>query len=128
MIERCFNDETKIFPIKVDGLIKFNKVDVDKFNLMAKNISKETEVPKELIYTAPYFFFIDKWFKIDNQWYFYKSDGCDFHFINELLGEIISEYFDLETVHYNIAQLCINSETKGYGVVSKNFCNPEKYL
>lgn len=125
MIERCFKNETKIFQIKVDGLIKFNEVDVDKFNLIAKNISKETGVPKELIYTAPYFFFIDRWHKIDNQWYFYKSDGYDFHFINELLGEIISEYFGLETVHYKIAQLCVNGKNQGYGVVSKNFCNPE---
>ncbi len=125
MIEKCFNAETKIFLIKVDSLIKFNEVDVDKFNLIAKNISNETGVPKELIYTAPYFFFIDRWHKIDNQWYFYKSNDYDFYFINELLGEVISEYFGLETVHYKIAQLCVNGENKGYGLASKNFCNPK---
>lgn len=70
MIERCFNNETEIFQINVDSLIEFNEVDVAKFNLIAKNISKETGVPKELIYTAPHLFYIDRWHKIDNQWYF----------------------------------------------------------
>lgn len=125
MIERCFNNFTKIFQINVDSLIEFNEVDVAKFNLIARNISKETGVPKELIYTFPHFFYIDRWHKIDNQWHCYKSDGEDFHFLNELLGEIISEYFGLKTIHYKIAQLCVNGKNKGYGVASKNFCNKE---
>lgn len=39
------------------------------------------------------------------------------------MGEIISEYFGLKTIHYNIAQLCVKGKNKGYGVASKNFCN-----
>ena len=123
MIARCINDATEIFQVSVDRLIQYNKVDIDRFNLIAKNISRETGVPVELIYTPPYRFFIDRWYKINGVWYFYKSDGYDFHFINELLGEIISEYFGLDTIHYKVAQLFVNGENKGYGVISQNFCD-----
>lgn len=125
MVENLLKKNTKIFKIKVDSLIEFNDKEISKFNLIAEEISKETGVPKDLIYTAPYFFFIDRWHKIDNQWYFFKNRDYDFYFINELLGEVISEYFDLDTIHYKIAQLYVNGEDKGYGVLSKNFCSPE---
>lgn len=65
--------------------------------------------------------FIDRWHKIHDLWYFYKSDDYDFHFINELLGEVISEYFGLDTVHYHVASLCVKDESIRYGLVSKNF-------
>lgn len=123
MIERYITDKTKIFEIKTDKLIKFNMTDTDKFNELAKKISKETGVPKDFIYTAPYFFFIDHWHKIDGKWYFYKSDGCDFHFINELLGEVISEFFGLDTIHYHVAKLSVKDMKEEYGLVSQNFCN-----
>lgn len=123
MIKRCIIKETEVFEVKCDSLIEFNTEDIDKFTLIARQISKETGVPKNLIYTAPYFFFIDHWHKIDEEWYFYKSSGYDFYFINELLGEIISEYFGLETVHYKVAKLCVNGKNDEYGVISKNFCD-----
>lgn len=123
MIEKCITNKTKFFEIKVDNLIQFNTSDVDRFNCIAKKISEETGVPKELIYTAPYFFFINHWHKIDGEWYFYKSDGYDVHFVNELLGEVISEFFGLDTVHYNVAKLSVQGMKDEYGLVSKNFCD-----
>lgn len=123
MIEKCITDKTKLFEIKTNNLIQFNTTDVDKFNIIAKKISVETGVPQKLIYTAPYFFFINHWHKIDGEWYFYKSDGYDFHFVNELLGEIISEFFGLDTIHYNVAKLSVEGMKDEYGLVSKNFCD-----
>lgn len=123
MIEKCITDKTKPFEIKTDSLIEFNITDVDKFNIIAKKISEETGVPAELIYTAPYFFFIKNWHKINGKWYFYKSDGYDFHFINELLGEIISNYFELDTAQYRVAKLSVVGKETEYGLVSKNFCD-----
>ena len=127
MIERCIGDKTKPIIIRTDELIKFDVNKSKEYELIASNISEETGVPKKLIYTAPYFFFIDHWYKINGDWYFYKSDGDDFHFINELLGEIISEYFNLSTVHYNIAKLCVKGQKEEYGLLSKNFCE-KKFL
>lgn len=123
MIEKCITDKTKLFEIKTNNLIQFNTTDVDKFNFIAKKISVETGVPQKLIYTAPHFFFINHWHKIDGEWYFYKSDGYDFHFVNELLGEIISEFFGLDTIHYKVAKLSVEGMKDEYGLVSKNFCD-----
>lgn len=124
MIEDCITKQTKIFEIQVDKLIEFNETDIKRFSFLAENISRETGVPQNLIYTPPYFFFLDRWHKIHDLWYFYKSDDYDFHFINELLGEVISEYFGLDTVHYHVASLCVKDESIRYGLVSKNFCTP----
>ncbi len=123
MIEKCITDKTKFFEIRTDSLIQFNTTDVDKFNAIAKKISEETGVPAKLIYTAPYLFFLDHWHKIDDVWYFYKSDGYDVHFVNELLGEVISEFFRLDTIHYKIAKLCVKDMKDEYGLISKNFCD-----
>lgn len=123
MIDKCIKEETNIFEINVDSLIEFNEHDVQLFNSIAQSISLETGVPKELIYTEPHLFFIDHWHKIDDIWYFYKSSGYDFYFINELLGEIISEYFGLDTIHYQVAKLIVKDKKEEYGLVSKNFCD-----
>lgn len=123
MSEKFFTSETEVFQVKTDSLIEFNETDVEKFNSITQSISKETGVPRGLIYTAPYLFFINRWHKIDGEWFYLKCDNNDFYFINELMGEVISEYFDLDTVHYKIAQLNVDGENKGYGVLAKNFCD-----
>ncbi|MBQ8891779.1 MAG: hypothetical protein IJ068_02825 [Bacilli bacterium] len=127
MIENCITDKTNPIIIKTDKLIEFNVDNAKEYEKLARRISEETGVPKGYIFTAPYYFFIDHWYKIGNEWYFYKSDGYDFHFINELLGEIISKYFDLDTVHYNVAKLCVKGKKEEYGLLSKNFCD-KNYL
>ena len=123
MIEKCITKETKPLIINVDNLIEYNKNNFDEFEVIAKRISDETGVPKNYVFHAPYYFFIDRWHKINGEWYFFKSDESDYHFIAELLGEIISEYFNLDTVHYQIGKLCIKDKYERYGVISKNFCD-----
>lgn len=125
MIERCITSETKPIMIITDELIEFNQEKIKEYEIIAKNISEETGVPKRSIFAAPCLFFVDHWHKIGNEWYFYKSDGDDFHFINELLGEFISKYFKLDTIHYNVAKLCVKGKREEYGLVSKNFCDKE---
>lgn len=127
MIKNCITDKTNPIIIDTDELIEFNVDNANEYEKIARMISEETGVPKRYIFTAPYYFFIDHWHKIGNEWFFYKSDGYDFHFINELLGEIISKYFDLDTVHYNVAKLCVKGKKEEYGIISKNFCD-KNYL
>jgi len=125
MIENCITKNTKIFTIEVDSLPELSKDKYKYYNALAHKMSDEMGVPKELLFVAPHFFFIDHWHKIDGKWYFYKSDNYDFHFINELLGEVISEYFELDTVHYQVASLKIKGKKPEYGLVSENFCSPD---
>ena len=118
-IDRCITDETEVFQVVTDGSVKFDENNFDEFDKMVENISSETGVPQDLVSTKP----IDRWHKINGEWYYLKRFEYDFPFLNELLGEIISEYFDLDTIHYNVAQLHVKGENKGYGVISKNFCD-----
>ena len=66
---------------------------------------------------------IDNWYKIGEEWYFFKNDrehlfrGAS---INELLGEVITNYFELDAAHYEIARLVDNGDT--FGLVTRNFC------
>ena len=124
MISNIITDETKVVQVSNENLIRFNEFDVNKFNSIALSLTNETGVPKKLIYTAPYMFFLDRWHKIDGDWYYFKAEDHDFYLINELMGEVISQYFGLQSVHYKIAQLNVNGENKGYGVISKNFSDP----
>ena len=40
-----------------------------------------------------------------------------------MLGEVISNYFGLDTTHYKVAKLSVAGEKTEYGLVSKNFCD-----
>lgn len=125
MIKNCITENTQLFTIEVDNLPVLSENKYDYYDKLAQEMSTEMGVPKELLFVAPYFFFIDHWHKIKDKWYFYKSDGYDFHFVNELLGEIISEYFGLDTVHYRVALLKVAGKNPEYGLVSENFCSPD---
>ncbi len=122
MIEKCITSETNPIVINVDKPIDLDNV--RECERIAAMISEETGVPKGFIY-SPVRPLVDRWHKIGDEWYFYKSDDYDFHFINELLGEIISEYFGVDTVHYSVAKLCVSGKEQ-YGLLSKNFCD-KKY-
>lgn len=124
MIKNCIMGNTPMFEIKVDSLPSLSEDKYDYYEKLAQDMSIEMGVPKELLFVAPHFFFINHWHKIDGKWYFYKSDGYDFHFANELLGEVISEYFGLDTVHYKVALLKVAGKKPEYGLVSENFCSP----
>lgn len=125
MIKQLITNEAKIFEITVNEIDKFDKSKSREYMKISKQISNETGVPVSLIYSYPYFFFIDHWHKLDNEWYFYKNLGSSFCFINELLGEVISKYFGLDTIHYQIARLYVKGKKEEYGIVSKNFCNKD---
>lgn len=124
MIKNCITENTKIFTIEVDSLPELSEDKYDYYDKLSQEMSIEMGVPKELLFVAPYFFFINRWHKIDGKWYFYKSDGYDFHFVNELLGEVISEYFGLDTVHYQVAKRIVGGKEE-YGLVSENFCSTD---
>lgn len=125
MLKDCITDNTKIMTINVDSLPNLNEENYEYYEELAKNMSAEMGVPKDLLINGRRFFFINRWHKIDGKWYFFKSDGFDFHFINELLGEIISEYFGLDTVHYKVGKLIVGNNDPQIGVVSENFCSSE---
>lgn len=78
-------------------------------------LTNETSVPIKMA-NAYYY----NWYKIGDDWYFFKEISMDW-IIHELLGEIISKYFGIDTVHYKLAKF--NNE---FGVISKNFCD-KKY-
>lgn len=125
MIKNCITENTQLFTIEVDSLPELSEDKYSYYEKLAYDMSAEMGVPKDLLFVAPHFFFINHWHKIDGKWYFYKSDGSDFHFINELLGEVISEYFGLDTVHYKVALLKVAGRDPEYGLVSENFCSPD---
>ena len=106
--------------------LKFNEHEMAKYRDIAQVISNETHVPFSLIYGKyPWKLRINNWYKIDDNWYYYKKTG-DEGLINELLGEIISEYFGLDTIHYEIASLINENGTYSTGVLSKNFCKKDR--
>lgn len=125
MIKNCITDNTQLFTIEVDNLPELSEDKFGYYDELAQKMSIEMGVPKELLFVAPHFFFINHWHKIEGKWYFYKSDGYDFHFVNELLGEVISEYFRLDTVHYKVALLKVSGKEPEYGLVSENFCSTD---
>lgn len=125
MIKNCITDDTKMMVIEVDKLLDINEENFEFYDNLAKEMSEEMGVPKDLLINGIKFHFIDHWHNIDGKWYFFKSDGFDFHFINELLGEVISEYFELDTAHYNVAKLIVGNNEPRIGVVSENFCSPD---
>jgi len=72
----------------------------------------------------------NNWIEIDGTWYYYKNfenyQSPEENFINELIGEFIATYLELETIHYSIGY---NQEKNEYGLLSKSFRNKKtKYL
>ena len=126
-IEDCISTYENILEIKTDKIIEYNKKDIKKYELLAKTISRETSIPIEYIYNRlTDKFYLNRWFKVNNEWLNFKDNKYYQYIINELLGEKISEYFDLETIHYRIGKLIINGKCDKYGIISKSFCD-KKY-
>lgn len=116
-MERFITSETNPRIVKKVGYI-----DVRNNEELQKNaeiISEETGVPFGQVYAYRY---INQWIKIENEWYYYKSNH-DFYLANELLGEVISQYFGLDTVHYQIIRL-LGDNWETYKIMSKNICDP----
>lgn len=122
MVEDYLTDKTDVLTINEETLIDYDEEKEEEYELIAQKISKETGVPKKDIYDKELQIFrISNWHKINRKYYYYKNSGI--FFLNELLGEIISEYFDLDTVHYKIAKLSSPGKKAEYGIVSKNVCD-----
>ncbi len=68
---------------------------------------------------------IDDWYTLGSDYYFVKIRILVKNVLNELLGEYLSDYMDLATIHYN---LLLDSD-RIIGVVSRNFRDREvKYV
>ena len=124
MIKDCFTDETEIFEIECQELIRYQEEKEEELDLLAQYISEETNVPKSSIFTGEFLCRIENWHKVNGEYYYFKPIDYSLFFFNELLGELISQYFNLDTVHYKIAKLKVKGEEDQYGIASKNFCNP----
>jgi len=117
------NKDTILFEKDIEDTFDFQCKNAHKYyQSLSKLISRETGTPEFLIY-GPSIFYIKNWFKIDENWYYFKKQTNEVNLINELIGELISEYFGLDTIHYKIAKLNINGNSE-IGLVSKNFSNP----
>lgn len=58
------------------------------------------------------------WLNLSDGIYFFKERGSKEIFFNELLGEKISLFLGLDSVHYELAHIIINNTSK-YGLLSK---------
>ena len=74
--------------------------------------------------------FWNNWYLYDGKWYFFKNFTCekytssDVKFLNELIGEFLGNYLNVDTIHYEVASL-----SGEYGLASESFIKPHnKYL
>lgn len=88
-------------------------------NEKAKIISMETDIPIEYIYNSSTNY-TKNWIKIDNKWFFTKKSNQYLKFFNELLGQEISNYFQLETATYKIGKIFDNCYFHTH-LLSENF-------
>ena len=72
----------------------------------------------------------NNWYFYDGKWYFFKNFTCekytssDLKFLNELIGEFLGHYLNIDTIHYEIASL-----KDEYGLASESFIKPHnKYI
>ena len=116
-MERFITSETNPRIVKKVGHIDVSNKEELQEN--AEIISEETGVPFDQVYASRY---INQWIKIENEWYYCKVKQ-PFYVANELLGEVISQYFGLDTVHYQIIRL-LKDNCEIYEIMSKNICDP----
>ena len=99
-IEQYLTDRANPMVITEQEVLEKTRENLSKYNKLAELISIETGVPKERIFAGYLLNFVNNWYKIGDNWYFYKHPRNGFNTINELLGVKISEYFGLDTVDY----------------------------
>lgn len=108
-------NKSKLDSYEIENFSKF--ANVDKKGLLEKLIHLETGIPQKFVN-------VDNWYKINGKWYYFKNKYTKKN-INELLGEVISEYFGLDTIHYKLAKhYDKNNNFIEEGILSENFCNP----
>ena len=121
-IEEVLTKETSILTFEDDFTFSFNDDRDYEYRLLAEEISKDTGINTSYIYSSLYNSYLLHWHKIDGEWHYFKCGNDYYHFIRELLGEVVSKYFYLDSVNYEIGKL-INNDKEQYGVLSKNFCD-----
>jgi len=67
----------------------------------------------------------NNWVNIDGTWYYYKNfpnySNPSANFLNELIGEFLANYIELETINYNIGCMNLSNGEKNYGLLSPSF-------
>lgn len=111
-------EKTDLFTLETKQIIEIS--DYKAYKRKARKISRETNVPLDLIYYHPFRNRVDNWFKLNKEWYYFKEYKTNSSFFNELLGELVSKYFNIDTVEYKITKVITPTKIK-YGISSKNF-------
>lgn len=96
----------------------------DKIKCIDYNIINKEDEDK-VFYTD--FFYKDNFIKYNNKIYYLKK--CIYsrnmsHILNEIIGEYVSKYFKLDTVHNILIKYGIDMK---YGLITKNFVDNRKY-
>lgn len=96
-----------------------------------KLVGKLSDEDKKQILS--YDFKINRFIKLDNTLYYFKKayNHKYIYLLNELMGELVSKYFKLQTVHNELIKYTNEYNKIRYGLISKNFIdNPKncKYL
>ena len=92
-----------------------------------RKLSKILRIDRSIIETW------NNWVFIDPNYYYYKNfpnyaNQCA-NFINELIGEFLANYIELDTINYSIGCMELEDGTKDYGLLSKSFRDTRhKYL
>ena len=99
-----------------------NHTDVIYFSSQKENASEQYQKEFELQFMPP---FHQHWIYRDQKYYYYKYDNnsIPYGFFNELIGEELSQYFYLPTVHYKIAY---DQDEQRYAILSENFSKHDK--
>ena len=119
-IQDCFTSKTNCLTIYDDFNYTFSKDRDLEYHLLCEEISRDTGINKDYIYSSINNSYLSHWHKIDDEWFYFKCANDYYHLIRELIGEVISEYYGLDTVHYKLVKLQTKKDEK-YGIISKNF-------
>ena len=123
MIKNYLTDQTEIVEIPTN-------YNYSSLKEKRKAIMNQTGIKKQLISSSR----VDDWYQIDGEWYYFKQEtgarlnhlkyGYPNCFINELLGVMVSKYFNLSTIDYKFARISLNKNSEVLGIISKNFMEP----
>lgn len=67
----------------------------------------------------------NNWVNIDGTWYYFKDFPCYYDpaqfFLNELIGEFLSDFLEISTIKYSIGCAHLEDGNKKYGLLSRSF-------
>ncbi len=126
MISDCFTDKTDYIVLDDNRYVRSLKDSTSKCEEYAENLSAILNLPKLYLFNArikegnlTVFNRLENWHKYNDKYYYFKPRYYESHFFNELIGQFITNYFGLESVHYTIAKI---KDQNIYGIASENFC------